>query len=782
MLKNYIKVAFRNIRRYKAYSLINLAGLAVGLAACILILLWVQDELSYDRFHEKADYIYLALEHENMSDGKVLTYPLFPPAFGPALENDYPEVLETVRVRSLNGRIVRVGETSFYEDGLAFADPELLTVFSFPLVTGNRETALRDPGSVLITEEMAAKYFGASNPLGQIVLVDGAHEFQVTGILKDLPSNSHVRFDFIIPFSNLEKYGWNMNGWGSFGIRTYILLDKGTDVGALSGKIEDFLKRHDDETIMTVSLQPLKRIHLYSSGISAAGTNGDIKYVILFSLIAILILLMACVNFMNLTTARSETRAREVGLRKVVGAARSNLVFQFFGESLFLALAALVIALLLVQLALPGFNSLAGKDIPFPLFSNAVLVLGILGITLATGLIAGSYPALYLSAIRPIRAFRRVSARGTRSLLFRKILVVSQFVLTTCLVLGTIVVYQQMNFIRERNLGFDKEHVLCLILKGDLPEKYQVLKDRILQVGSVVGVTAASDPPAGNRMSMSLNDWEGRNTDANYLLDLVSVDGDYLRVFGLDLVEGRFFRPGSDEKDESIVVNETAIKAMDMKDPLGKRVREFRIIGVVKDFHFDSLHKSIAPLGLFHAARDFDTLLVKIRSENISGTLTAIQKRWAEVVPGYPFEYRFLDESVADLYRDDQKVGRLINVSTLLALLIACLGLFGMASFTAERRTKEIGIRKILGASVPSVFVLLSRESFKWVLAANLLAWPLAYVLMADWLSTFAFRISLNILIFVSAAAVALLIAFLTICVQTLKAAVSNPVQSLRHE
>jgi putative ABC transport system permease protein len=781
MLKNYIKVAFRNIRRYKTYSLINLVGLAVGLAACVMILLWVQDELSYDRFHEKADDIYLALEHEAMSDGRLLTYPLFPPAFGPALENDYPEVLETVRLRSFRGRIVRVGEKSLYEDGLVFADPGLLTVFSFPLAAGNPETALRDPGSMVITRETAAKYFGDSDPIGKIVEIDGAHEFQVTGILENLPSRSHLRFDFVVPISNLEKYGWNMDGWGSFGIRTYALLREGTDVGTLNGKIEHIIQRYDDGSIMTVSLQPLKRIHLHSAGISAAGTNGDIKVVVLFSLIAALILLMACVNFMNLTTARSDTRAREVGLRKVVGARRSNLIFQFFGESIFLALAALVLALILIQLALPPFNSLAGKSIPFPLFSNPVLILGILGIALATGLIAGSYPALYLSAIRPIRAFRRVSARGARTVLFRKTLVVSQFVLTTCLVRGTIVVHQQMTFVRERNLGFDKEHVLCLDLKGDLVEKHQVLKDRILGDSSVLGVSAASDLPAGNRMSMSLNDWEGRDTEANYLLDLVSVDEDYLKVFGLELTEGRFFSPGSEE-DASIVVNETAVRAMGMKDPLGKRVRNFRIIGVVKDYHFDSLHKAITPLGLFRASRDFDTLLVKIRSDNISRTLAAIQKSWTEVAPGYPFGYRFLEDSIADLYRNDRKVGRLINASTALALLIACLGLFGMASFTAERRTKEIGIRKILGASVPSVFALLSSESFKWVLAANLIAWPLAYVLLTRWLSTFAFRISLNILLFVAAAAAALFIAFLTICVQTLKAAVANPVHSLRHE
>jgi len=783
MLKNYIKTAIRTITRHKGYSFINLAGLAVGLAACILILLWVQDELSYDRFHENGDRIYRALEHESMSDGRMLTYPLFPPAFGPALENDYPEVLETVRFRCPSGRIVTVGDNSFYENGLAFADPALLTVFSFPLIRGDSDNALQNPDSMVITESAAVKYFRAADPMGKMVRVDNAHEFQVTGVCRNPPKNSHVRFDFVIPISNLEKYDWDMNSWDTFGIRTYALLEEKTDIRALNSKIESILKRYDEEIIMTVSLQPMKQIHLHSAGISASNTNGNIKVVVIFSLIAFLILLMACVNFMNLTTARSENRAREVGLRKVVGAKRTNLIFQFMGESMLLALIALVIALTLVQIALPYFNTLAGKQILFPLFTNLKLILGILLITLTAGSIAGSYPALFLSAIQPIRTFRRKSTRKSRRSYFRNILVVSQFVLTIGLIIGTIVIHQQMRYIQNSNLGFEKEHVICLNLKGgDLTERYQVLKDRILENPAVMGVTGASDPPTGNHMSMSLDDWEGRASDSNYLMDLVSVDSDYLDVFGLTLTEGRFLFPEKGEKIVNLVVNETAVKAMGMTDPLGKRVREYRIIGVVKDFHFDSLHSMIAPMGMFHDPGNYDNLLVKIRPENISRTITAIEEIWAGVAPGYPFDYRFLDEFIDNLYRNDQRVSRLINISSLLALFIACLGLFGMASYAAEQRTKEVGIRKILGASIPSVFMLLSRESFLWVFIANLIAWPAAYFFMNKWLSTFAFRISINILIFLIAGAGTLMIALMTIGYQTLKAAVSDPVHSLRHE
>ncbi len=782
MLKNYLKTAIRNITRHKGYSFINLAGLAVGLAVCILILLWVQDELRYDRFHENGDRIYRALEHENLSNGNVLTYPLFPPAFGPALKNDYPEVLETVRFRTPRGRIVTVGDNSFYEDGLAFADPALLTVFSFPLIKGNSEKALLNPDSMVITETMAVKYFDTSDPMGKMVRVDNIHEFQVTGVCRDLPSYSQIRFDFIIPISNLEKYDWDMNGWNSFGIRTYVLLAERTDFCAFNSKIENFLTRYNEDNIMTVSLQPMKKVHLYSAGISSSNTNGNIKYVAIFSLIAFLILLMACVNFMNLTTARSENRAREVGLRKVVGAQRTELIFQFIGESMLLALFSLIIALTLVQTVLPYFNTLADKQLSFPLFSNGILILGILLTTLAAGLIAGSYPAFFLSAIQPVRAFSRNAARRGQSGRFRKLLVVSQFVLTIALIIGTIVIHQQMLFIRTSNLGFEKEHILCLSLKGDLAKKHQLLKDRILENAGVRGITAASDPPAGSLWSMSLNDWEGRKTDAVYLMNIVSADEDYLDVLGLTLTEGRFLFPEKGEDIVNLVINEAAVKAMGMTDPMGKRVREFRIIGVIKDFHYNSLHSHVGPFGMFHAPDEYDNLLVKIRPENISHTVAAIEKNWNEVAPGYPFEFRFLDETIGALYRNDRRMGSLINLATLLAVFIAGLGLFGMASFAAEQRTKEVGIRKILGASIPNVFILLSRESFLWVLTANLIAWPAAYFLMNKWLSTFAFHISINIMIFFIAGAGTLLIAIMTIGYQTLKAALADPVRSLRHE
>jgi ABC-type antimicrobial peptide transport system permease subunit len=783
LIWSYIKIALRKIRRHKTYSFINVAGLAVGMSACILILLWVQSELSYDRFHEKADHLFRAVEHERMSDGRTLSYPLFPTGFGPAFKSDFPQVLETVRFRRFRGRIVRVGDKSLYEDNFAFADPELFKIFTFPLLQGNRDTVLSSPSSIVLTEGMAQKYFGEKDPIGQIIQVDGTHEFQVTGVLKTIPHNSQIQFDFVVPFIAMKQYGWNMNDWGAYGIRTYVLLNEHTDYQKFNTQIEGFLKKYDEGTIMTLSLQPFKRVHLHSAWISASGTEGDIKYVYIFSLIAFFILLMACVNFMNLTTARSENRAREVGVRKVVGAKRKNLIFQFFGESILLSLLAFIFAVSLAQLALPAFNSLTGKEMSFQIFTQPALFLGLLGIAALTGVIAGSYPALFLSSFQPIKTLRTRFPSGIGGGLFRRTLVVSQFVLTICLVIATVIVNRQMHYIRNMNLGIEKEHVLCLNLKGNLGDRYQVLKNEISRNPSVITVTAASDAPGGNHMSISLNDWEGRDTDAHYLLDLLSVDLDYLKVFGLDLVEGRFFRASETSKEgRPIVVNETAIKAMGMTDPIGKRIRRFRIIGVIRDYHFDSLHNAIAPLGIIFDPDDYDTLLVKIQPGNLPETLAAIKESWLEVAPEYPFEFRFLDEFIDSLYKNDQKVGRVINIATVLALFIACLGLFGMASFSAEQRTKEIGIRKVFGASIPSIFFLLSKQFSKWVIAANVVAWPVAYFLMSKWLSGFAFRTSLNILFFVFAAAAALMIAMITVSCQTLKAAFANPIHSLRHE
>jgi putative ABC transport system permease protein len=783
LIWSYIKIALRKIRRHKTYSFINVAGLAVGMSACFLILLWVQNELSFDRFHEKADQLYRVVEHERMSDGRILSYPLFPTGFGPAFKSDFPQVMETVRFRHSRGRIVRVGDNSFYEDNFAFADPELLKIFTFPLLEGNPDTVLSAPSSIVLTEEMAQKYFGEKDPIGQVIQVDRTHEFQVTGILKTIPHNSQIQFDFVVPFIALEQYGWEMFDWGRYGIRTYVLLNKHTDYQKFNTQIERFLKKYNEDTIMTVSLQPFTRVRLYSAGISASGTDGDIKYVYIFSLIAFFILLMACVNFMNLTTARSENRAREVGVRKVVGAKRRNLIFQFFGESTLLALLAFIFAVGLAQLTLPAFNSLTGKKMTFQIFTHPALFIGLLGIAVLTGLISGSYPALFLSSFQPIKTLRTSFASGTGGGFFRKALVVSQFVLTIGLVIATVIVNRQMHYIRNMNLGIEKDHILCLDLKGSLKDRYQVLKNEISRNTSVIAVSAASDAPAGNHWSITLNEWEGRDTDAHYLLDILSVDHDYLEVFGLNQVEGRFFRAEETSGEElPIVVNETAIKAMGMKDPIGKRIREFRIIGVIEDYHFDSLHNAISPLGMICTPDDYDELLVKIQPENLPETLAAIKKSWSEVAPDYPFEFRFLDESIDALYKNDRKIGKVINIATILALFIACLGLFGMASFSAERRTKEIGIRKVFGASIPSIFFLLSTQFSKWVIAANVIAWPVAYFVMNKLLQVYAYRTSLNILYFVFAAAIALLIAMLTVSYQILKAALANPVDSLHYE
>ncbi|MCJ7680444.1 MAG: ABC transporter permease, partial [Candidatus Aminicenantes bacterium] len=550
MLKNYLKIALRNIRRHKGYSFINLAGLSVGLAACILSLIWVRDELNYDRFHTNIDHLYRALEHERMSDDKEFIFPLFPPPFGPALKKDYPQVLDTVRTRSMRGRLFRVGDRSFYEDRVLFADSSLLTVFSFPLISGDPGTALSSPSSIVLTEKTAEKYFPGEDPLGRMIQVDGAYEYRVTGVVKNIPAQSTLKFDFVIPFVNLEKYDYDMNDWGTYGITTAILLDKKVDAEAFDKEIEGYLKKNSPETIMTVSLQPFKDIHLHSAGISSSGTDGDIRSVTVFSLIALFILFMACVNFMNLTTACSENRAREVGLRKVVGAGRRNLLVQFFGESILLSFIALVFAVAIAQLVLKAFNNLTGKEMTFHLFTEPGLLLTFFVIALFTGLVAGIYPALFLSSFQPLTALRKKTRSGTGGGLFRKILVVFQFALTICLIVGTVIANRQMHFIRNLDLGIDKEHVMSIPLKGGLKESQAFLKTELLRQPSVLSVTAASDPPAGNRWSMSMDNWEGRDTEVNALMDLIAADSDYLNVFGIELLNGRFFRENEPEAEE----------------------------------------------------------------------------------------------------------------------------------------------------------------------------------------------------------------------------------------
>jgi putative ABC transport system permease protein len=773
MLRNYLVVALRNMLRHKGYSFINVVGLAVGMACFILIVLWVRDEMSYDEFHLNADRLYLVTDYEKYADGDELTFSVNPPDLAPTLISEYPEIVDACRHRVRPGRVIRHEDRFFSEDGLSFADPSFFTIFTFRFIKGDPRGALPSPNSIVITQRMASKYFGDEDPIGKTLQVDGRVNFNVTGVIEDVPRNSHLEFDFVAPFSAAKEFGMAVEGWNSYAYRTYVLLAENANPGELSGKVAGTIKRHDEEAIVKLSLQPVTDIHL----------SGDMSSVYLFTIIAAFILFTACINYMNLATARAGKRGKEVSLRKVVGANRKEIALQFFGESILISLVALCLSLLLVEIFLPLFNDLSAKQLSFSLLRNGSVILVLLGTAIATGTISGSYPALFLSALTPASVLKGSWRSGSREAVLRRLLVSLQFVLSIALIIGTVVIGRQIHFIRNQKLGFDKEQVLCIGLKGDSSQKLEVLKSELSKTGGVTSISAVSGPPAGLHMSTLVQEWGDGQVQGDILIHRLFADYDFARTLGIHMAQGRFLsQKFVSDTSRSVVVNEAAVRAMGMKSPLGKEVLGSTIVGVVEDFHFSSLHSQIKPLAIQHEPDMLGHLLVKMKPGDISPFISSLEARWTKLVPGAPFEYQFLDEKIDGLYRADQRIGKIINSFTALALFIACLGLFGMASFSAEQRTKEIGIRKVLGATVPEITFSLIREFGKWVLLANLIAWPLAYFAMNRMLETYAYRISLDVWIFLVAGVAALILAVATVSYQSIKAALTNPVKTLRYE
>jgi ABC-type antimicrobial peptide transport system permease subunit len=635
----------------------------------------------------------------------------------------------------------------------------------------------------VISERVAEKYFGQSDPMGKVLRIDNRVEYMVTGVMENVPENSHLQFEFLAPFVTIKEFGESIDGWGSFYLDIYVLLADNADTHEVNAKIRNVISEHSEGDSFTVDLQPLKRIRLFSNAILTPQVEGDIKYVVIFSLIAVFILLNACINFMNLTTARSGRRAKEIGMRKVVGASRGQLIRQFFGESILLAFISLVIAVGLVNLLLPSFSQLAGKKMSFSMLAQGNMILGLLGITLCSGLISGIYPALVLSAFQPVTVIKRIITSGGRGSAFRRILVTFQFMMTSVLIIAMFVVFQQLNFLRKQDMGFDKDQVVCIQLPRDLRPKVDLFKTEFEKIPEVTGTSSANTTPGRRRALMSLNEWEGRSSEDRIELGITYVDEDFLSLFNLEMAEGRFYsREFTSDEDEALVVNKAAIRAMSMKDPLGKRVLDARIIGVVKDFHMRSLHHKVAPLALILNKNRARIVFVKIMTSNPSQTLASLESTWSSIAPEYPFVYRFLDEDLEQLYQGDRHLGKVVNTSAALALFVACLGLFGLASFAAEQRTKEIGIRKVLGASVPGIFSLLSRDFIKWVLIANVIAAPIAGYAMTKYLNAYAYHSNLGPASFVLPVILTLIVALFTICWQVLRAALADPVRSLRYE
>jgi len=635
---------------------------------------------------------------------------------------------------------------------------------------------------------MAKKYFGDERPIGKVLKADDRYDFLVTGILEDFPLNSHFRYDFLIPFIFGRELKYTVDNWRNSQFSTYVEIQKGIPYKEVVQKISGYLyEKPTIEKDAKLNLQPLARIHLYSN-YEFDRTHGDITYVTIFSLIALFILLIACINFMNLTTARSANRAREVGLRKVAGAYRRDLVRQFFGESILLAFIAFIFAVGIVYLLLSAFNELAAKELSFGISGNIPTLLALVGIAILTGIIAGSYPALFLSAFQPANVLKGTFFSGSKGSTFRKVLVVLQFSLTILLIVCTTVVYNQMNFMRNRKLGYNKEYLVYAVLRRDMRQRFDAVKEELLKNPNISSVTSSGNIPTyGYNFSNSLWRWEGQDPDEEILMRASFIDYNYFETFGMEIIEGRSYsKQFSTDSTEALIVNEEAVKVMGMESPIGKQLgigdNQAKIIGIVKNYHFRSMKQEIEPLILILNPSNCWALFARLNSEDVSKTIGHMENVWGQFAPGFPFNYRFMDEAIDNLYRTEQQIGTLFRYFAILAIFISCLGLFGLASFMAEQRTKEIGIRKVLGATVSNILLLLSKEFAKWVLFANIIAWPVAYYAMNRWLQGYAYRINIAVWSFVLAAVLALAIALFTVSYQAVRAATANPADALRYE
>jgi putative ABC transport system permease protein len=785
MFKNYFKVALRNMKRHKGYSSINITGLAIGMACCLLISLWIFDELSFDRFHEFADRIYRVEFDQNYS-GKLFHVNVSPYPLARALETEIPEIEQATRYGGMGDLLFQSGQNTFYENRIMAVDPKFLTVFSFPLVKGDSSTALNDPMSLVISQKTAKKYFGTEDPMGKTLTVNTKYEFQVTGIIRDVSQNSTFRFDMLMSFRFLEKMGYAPDDWDSNNTPTYVRLSEGADIPTITAKVQALNAKYRDVEKLTFSLMPLKRIHLYNRSGFDSGPRAS-QFVYIFSMIAFFVLLIACINFMNLSTARSAKRAKEVGIRKVVGAVRAEIVRQFYGESLMFMLISLVLALVMVILTLPLFNALAGKSLSLSLVTAWQLLIGLTAVALFTGWISGSYPAFFLGSFQPVSTLKGKLRSGPKNALFRRALVVVQFTLSISLIIGTGVVFNQLNFLKTKKLGYEKEHSIYISLRGGNRSLYAQLKSELERHPGLLGVSGAEHRPSMINSNTSGSEWEGKDPELSVSTYVTRVDYDFLKTMDIELEEGRSFSPEfSTDAESAFIINQELARVMGSDSAVDKSFslwgREGSVIGVVKDFHFLSLKKDIEPLVMMLGPQSINFLLIRLNAVNIPASLAHIEKTWERVVPNFPFEFRFLNEDFDTLYRSEERMGDILKYFAGLAVFIACLGLLGLASFAAEQRTKEIGVRKVLGASSPQITWLIYKEFIMLLVISNLVAWPVSYLVMHGWLQDFAYRTGIDVVIFILAALAAVVSAFLTVSYQALKASQANPIKALRYE
>jgi putative ABC transport system permease protein len=794
MLRNYLKIALRNLSRQKGYAFINIAGLAVGLACCGFMLVYVQHELSFDAFHSHADRIY-RIETITEEDGRVEENARLPMPMISALEN-LPGIQHIVTLGGGGERLIDLGGEVFYEQGIGSASASAFEVFSFPLKQGDPRTALAEPYTVVLTEPLARKYFQKVDPIGQVLTIEG-EAFRVTGVMNPVPFNSHWQFTALTSWSTTRAQFGPMadrlfSSWDNAAL-TYIMVPEGhsrMDLEAKLTTLAETIRPESTGTQYTIRAEPLKDLYLHSSLDAGLGARGDVRTLYILSTIAVLVLLIACINYMNLASARSAGRAREIGVRKVVGAHRKQLVAQLFCESLLVSIIASVVAVVLLEVLLPVFNQIVGRSLTLDLIQNVPLLLGLCGITLAVGLISGSYPALLLSSLKPIRVLRGQSfSNGSGTL--RRGLVVAQFVVSVAFISGTMVVHSQLDYIQNKDPGFTREQIVTLPVRDSesFSNQYAAFKRALLQHSGVLSVTASMGLP-GTWIPENAFHPESPATGESIMYRWLGVDRDFLETFEIELATGRDFSAvfGTDST-EAFLLNETAVRTLGWSDPIGREIRlplnnrSGKVIGVVKDFHHGSFREAIEPTLIYIVPSFFySTVSVRISPDDLDGTLATLEETWMSHFPGRPFEYQFLDDRLIGQYDAEKQLRQIAGVGSLLTVFIACLGLFGLASHTAERRTKEIGIRKVLGATVSNLVLLLSKDFIRLVLVAFVMAIPVAWYAMNRWLEDFAYRIEIGPGIFLMAGVLALAIALLTVSYQAIKAAMTDPVKSLRYE
>jgi putative ABC transport system permease protein len=808
MFKNYIKTAFRSLYKNKGFTAINILGLALGLATCLLIVLYVVDELSYDRYNTKADRIYRVNEDLKLGENSV-QYAVCMPPLAKTLIAEYPYVEDVVRLKNAGSFHVKKHNSSILENKMVYADPSLFNVFTLPMINGDSKTALAEPNSVVITETIAKKYFNSTNVVGKTMLFNDNQSYMITGVIKDVPKNSHFNLDFFLSMSTLPDS--RSNEWLRSDFNTYVLLKNGADHKKLEASFPAFLQKFSGAQMQSdlgmsiaafeksgsffrLNLTALTDIHLKSHRTGELGANSTSQYVYIFSAIALFILLIACVNFMNLSTARSSNRAREVGVRKVLGSSRKYLIFQFLSESIMVTFFATAIAIIVAIALLPLFNQLAGKDIAITTQSLVWLIPASLIIVVVIGSLAGSYPAFFLSAFQPIDVLKGKLSAGFKGGGLRSLLVVFQFAISVFLIIGTLVIYNQLNFIQTKNLGYNRNQVLVIQNAFELNNQARVFKQEVKQLPGVTNATMTGFlPTSGDRSTAIYFKDATLDQKKSIFPQNWEVDADWIPTLDIKMASGRNFSKEMLTDSSAVVINEAAAKFLGYKDAVnkslykslggkrGSNIKEYHIIGVVKDFHFNSLHQKIEPV-IIRLADNRGALSIRVNTANLPSLMAQIKGKWATFSPGVQINYSFMDQDFDASYRAEQRIGTIFIVFTSLAIIIACLGLFGLAAYAAEQRTKEIGIRKVLGANVTVIVSMLSKDFIKLVIIAILIASPLAWYLMHLWLQDFAYRVSIQWWVLAGAACTALLIAFITISFQSIKAALANPVNSLRSE